>query len=231
MDIKITLPRYETTLPSSGKKVSFRPYTVAEEKIFLVADETGTPEDRYSALKQVIANCTDGVCDVGVLPICDTEWLVAMIRAKSKGEALRVSGCCNACGEWSELVFDLRGIEATKPTDKIEKKIEIADGVGVIMRFPTYSMFVDETKTATERSFAVVVDCVESIFSPTSVYDTKDMKREEVVEFIESLPLDGFEKVRSFFDSMPVVQGNINWTCKCGAANTTEVSGLHNFFG
>jgi hypothetical protein len=37
---KIDLPLFELTVPSSGKKVKYRPYNVREEKILLVAQES-----------------------------------------------------------------------------------------------------------------------------------------------------------------------------------------------
>ena len=37
---KIDLPMFEAELPSSGKKFKYRPFTVKEEKILLVAQES-----------------------------------------------------------------------------------------------------------------------------------------------------------------------------------------------
>ncbi len=41
---KINTPTYEMELPSSGKKIKYRPFLVKEEKILLIALET---EDKF----------------------------------------------------------------------------------------------------------------------------------------------------------------------------------------
>lgn len=231
MDIKIKLPTYKTTLPSTKEAVEYRPFTVAEEKIYLIAEETGTPKDKFSALKQIVRNCTDGAINVEKLPLCDTEWLVAKIREKSKGEMLPVRGYCIACENWQDIEFNLSTLEVKNQEKKIEHKIMIADDVGVVLRFPSYDMFVEEKETLTDRTFEVIGKCIECIFQGEEVHDRNDMSENEIRSFLESLPLDAFEKLKGFFDTMPQVMGEVTWKCSCGSENTTEVSGLHNFFG
>lgn len=231
MDIKIKLPLYKTNLPSTNKDVEYRPFTVAEEKIYLIAEETGTPKDKFMALKQIVRNCTDGEIDVSKIPLCDTEWLVAKIREKSKGEMLPVRGYCVACENWSDIEFNLSTLDVGKPKGKLQNKVMITDDIGVVLRFPSYDLFVEEKDSLTDRTFDVIGKCIECIFQGEEVHDRKDLTEEEISGFLEALPLDAFEKMKAFFDSMPHVVGEITWKCSCGNENTTEVSGLHNFFG
>jgi len=54
---KIDLPIFELELPSTGKKVKYRPFTVKEEKILLVAQESKEPEQTILSVKQIVNNC------------------------------------------------------------------------------------------------------------------------------------------------------------------------------
>lgn len=231
MDIRIKIPTYTTTLPSTKKEIEYRPFTVAEEKIYLIADETGSVRDKFSALKQIVSNCTNGVVDVSKVPLCDTEWIIAKIRGKSKGEELPLRGYCTKCEEWSNLVFDMNTLEVTGNENKIEKKVMLSEDVGVTLRFPSYDLFVEDGNSISERTFDVIEDCIECIFQGDVVHDRKDLSKDEISDFLNSLPSTALEKLTAFFDTMPQVIGTFDWTCKCGHKNTTEVSGLHNFFG
>jgi len=54
---KIDLPIYELTLPSTGEILKYRPFTVKEEKVLLVAQEADDPMQELLAAKQVVNNC------------------------------------------------------------------------------------------------------------------------------------------------------------------------------
>ena len=42
---KITAPNYELVIPSSGKKIKYRPFLVKEEKILVIAMESNDLKD------------------------------------------------------------------------------------------------------------------------------------------------------------------------------------------
>ena len=48
---KIATPTYELVLPSSGKKIKYRPFLVKEEKVLIIAMES---EDEKQLLKQLL---------------------------------------------------------------------------------------------------------------------------------------------------------------------------------
>ena len=54
---KIDLPIFELELPSTGEKIKYRPFTVKEEKILLVAQESNDASQEIMAVKQVVNNC------------------------------------------------------------------------------------------------------------------------------------------------------------------------------
>ena len=92
---KISTPTYELNLPSTGKKVQYRPFLVREEKLLVLALETEDPKDITTAMKTVIKNCiqTRGV-KVETLPTFDIEYLFLNIRGKSVGEEIEVNVIC-----------------------------------------------------------------------------------------------------------------------------------------
>ena len=54
---KITAPTYELVIPSSKKKIKYRPFLVKEEKILVIAMESDDIKDIARAVKQVLGNC------------------------------------------------------------------------------------------------------------------------------------------------------------------------------
>ena len=80
-------PTYELKLPSSNKKIKYRPFLVKEEKVLIIALESKSQSEITSAVKDVLKQCilTKGV-DVDSLPTFDIEYIFLNIRAKSIGE-------------------------------------------------------------------------------------------------------------------------------------------------
>ena len=51
---KIATPTYELELPSSGKKISYRPFLVKEEKLLVLALESEDTKQITTAIKAVL---------------------------------------------------------------------------------------------------------------------------------------------------------------------------------
>ena len=51
---KLNVPKYKLKLPSDGRTVNYRPFLVKEEKLLLLATETGEQADLMSAIKTII---------------------------------------------------------------------------------------------------------------------------------------------------------------------------------
>ena len=92
---KIVTPTHELTLPSNGKKITYRPFLVKEEKILILAIESNSLKDISRAIKDVLRNCilTKGV-KVDELPTFDIEYLFLNIRARSIGESIELVVTC-----------------------------------------------------------------------------------------------------------------------------------------
>ena len=86
---KINTPTYELVLPSTGKKIKYRPFLVREEKILIMAMESEDMNQITSAIIQIISDCLLAK-DIKVesLATFDMEYLFLNIRAKSVGETV-----------------------------------------------------------------------------------------------------------------------------------------------
>ena len=73
-NMKNSLPKYNIVQPSTGKLVTFRPFTVREEKALVIANQTGSYEDFLSTLSDIIDNCFNLTVSAKKLPIFDVEF-------------------------------------------------------------------------------------------------------------------------------------------------------------
>ena len=96
----IATPTYDLELPSSGKKIKYRPFLVKEEKLLVLALESESNKEISTAIKAVLKACiqTRGV-KVEQLPTFDIEYLFLNIRGKSVGEEIEVNLICPDDGE------------------------------------------------------------------------------------------------------------------------------------
>ena len=113
---KISTPTYELEIPSTGKKVKYRPFLVREEKILVMALESEDMGQITNAIVQILSDCitTRGV-KVQELATFDIEYLFLNIRGKSVGEDIEVSVLCPDDGEtYAEVQISIDEIEVVK---------------------------------------------------------------------------------------------------------------------
>ncbi|MBC8442896.1 MAG: baseplate protein [Proteobacteria bacterium] len=227
----ITVPKYNVTIPTSGKNVSFRPFLVKEEKALLMSLESEDVSNIINSLKDTITNCTFGVVDPETLPLAEMCFLFLNIRAKSVGETAEPALTCMGCEETNFVEVDLTSLDIVK-NENHSKKLDIGDGKGIIMKYPTLAMeshFTSQVFSPDNLNFAA--ECIDSIYDGDNVYKHTDYSLEELVEFLESLTHSQFEKVLEFFETMPKLQHSVEFKCeKCGMKNTALLEGIRDFF-
>jgi|TARA_B100000809_G_C15027926_1_gene490865 hypothetical protein len=236
---KIEVPKYELTIPSSRKNVKYRPFLVREEKILLLAMEADDDKQMMGAIQDIIKECVYEDLNVKQMPIFDIEYIFLQLRAKSKGETVDLSFDCGKCKTPIAVTIDLSTIEVTIPEDN-NPKIQLTDEVGVIMRYPSLEVqsIIDSGDNEIENIFSTIESCVESIWDKENVYAAKDHTKEELKDFIESLPENAFEKMQQFFNTLPVLKHEIILDCtatgkgkkKCGWKDNKTLEGLGSFF-
>lgn len=229
---KLNVPKYELKIPSTGKKASYRPYLVKEEKILMLAIESDDQAQMTNALKDIIAACTFGEISVNKLTLFDVEYIFAKLRSKSVGETSKVKLPCESCETSNEVDIDLDSVGITEIPNK---KIELTDDTGMIMKFPSMSDYLDIQNSDADnvdKIFAVISACIESIYSGDEMFDAATHSKEELNEFIESLNTEQFARVNAYLSKMPTAFVMANFKCSnCNHENEIELKGMMNFFG
>ena len=108
----------------------------------------------------------------------------------------------------------------------------LSDKLGIMMRYPTFEMLANlKGQNENETLMELLTICVDNIFDQDNIYYTKDVTREELVDFIDNLQQKDLEKIQEFFETAPKIKKNISFSCrKCGYKENIEVEGLQNFF-
>jgi len=233
---KLEVPIYELTVPSTDEKIKYRPFLIKEEKILLIAMESGANEDVIQAVKQIVSECTFNTLKLGNMPMFDVEYIFLQIRSKSVGEVSKLKILCRDDGEtYANVEVDLTEIEV-QVNDDHTNKIELTDEMGVIMKYPTIDSFSTAgiSDITPENMLDVIVACIDKIYDKKGeeVYDSKDSSKKELMDFVEQMNTTQFQDVQAFFDSMPKLRHEITVVNpKTKVENKVALSGLNDFFG
>jgi hypothetical protein len=243
---KIDVPIYDLELPLSKKKVQFRPFLVKEEKILMMAMESDTDESTTLAIKQILTNCclTEDVA-IDTLPLIDLEYFFLNVRARSVGENVELQYRCNnkvgeevdgvkaECGHVVKLDINILDIKPEQ-ADNHTTKIALTSTTGIIMKYPSLKMMegIDKKdKGDIEVVMETLLSCIDSVYTEDSVFYSKDLSKEELNDFVESLTREQFVKIQEFFDTLPKIKKDIDFKCsKCGYHENITIEGLQSFF-
>lgn len=224
------VPKYPLTLPSSKKKIKFRPFLVKERSILLLALQEGTTEGIVSAVDELFKVCTFGECSVKNMPLIDVEYLFLHIRNKSIGEELDVLHPCIKCETENEVRLNLEDMKTVGLG--ASNDIDLENGMFLKMKHPTLELAAILSDEPTEEEvMRVITSCMDTIIKGDAVYKAQEESEEERNKFISTLTQGQLNKVEDFFKSTPKVMVSGAYTCKqCGEANGIVLEGLENFF-
>ena len=232
---KLITPTYELEVPSTDEKIKYRPFLVKEEKILLLAMESGKPEDIVTAIKQIVVSCTYEKLNVETMPMFDVEYIFLQIRAKSVGEISKLKVLCqDDMKTYAEVEIDLNDIEVQVDEDHTNK-IELTDSMGIFMTYPTIESFSKNSVSNINASnmLDVIAGCVLQIYEDNGkkVYDPKDQTHKELIEFIEQLNTKQFKDIQKFFDTMPKLKHTFKVkNPKTKKTSEVTLTGLNDFF-
>lgn len=237
---KLIVPNYSLTLPSNGKKLTYRPFLVKEEKIMLIAAQSQDPVEIKNAIAQIITNCIlDPDFKVLETPTFDIIWILINLRIQSIGGKVTNNYTCqNAivensiekkCNTPFEITYNLKDIEIIQ--DKtLSKEIKLSPQIGVKLRYPRFSIVEDMNETS-DFDFTLLKEVIEFIYDAEGTYKLSEQSEQEINEFFESLTKDQFRMIEDFLAKLPRFEVNKEHRCEsCGFLHKIKVDDLASFF-
>ena len=236
---KIDTPVYDLELPLSKKKIRFRPFLVKEQRNLLMAMESDDKETIERNIRQVLHNCTltEGL-DIDRLPIIDVEFYFLNLRARSIGEIVQSRYRCEnvveekTCGNLMTAELNILEIQPDM-SNVVNDIIQINNVISVKLKYPEFSVLerANKFESITDMAFDMIAESVEYIFDGEQYYYAAESEPDDIIEFIESLNQDQFNKIENFFNNLPKLNKSIEVDCKkCGFHHTIQVEGLDSFF-
>lgn len=225
-------PLVDIELYTTGEKVSFRPFLVKEEKLLVMAAETNDPVDMIRATQQVVTNCSFGKVRGDEIPIFEMQNIFINLRKTSVGSDIDVRFTCGHCDKKNDIVVDLNNFELHQNEDH-QRLIKVSDTMSVEMSYPKADELKELAGAGEEDAdiYTVSASCLNKIYIEDMTFEHDQTTQEERMEFIENMTGEQFNKIRRFFETMPVLENKIEFTCQsCGKENVAFMNGYMDFF-
>ncbi len=226
---KIQTAVFKTTIPSLNREILMRPFLVKEEKILLMAKQSGEKDQIFLAIKQVIQNCiVDDSLDISKLPYYDIEYLFIQLRINSIGDFIEIEVTDPESQERVKATVDLNDVQVI--SKDVSNKILLNETTALIMKYPT----LDEISKVTEENdvqafFDTLKYCINSVFHEDQTYEFFGYSDQEKTDFIDSLTVKNIEQSKDFISAMPSVEVQAKW--KEGKKDKSlTLKGINNFF-
>ena len=238
---KINTPTYDLTLPSTGKKIKYRPFLVREEKILIMALETEDMAQITNAVIEILDECilTKGI-SVTKLATFDIEYLFLNVRSKSVGETVEVNVTCPDDEKTSvQMEINIDSIKVQKVRGH-KNIIKLDDQYSMKLKYPSMTEFVESNFESgndggegsdIDKSLSMITSCIEMIYDNEESWDASDSSQQELEEFIEQLNSKQFKSIEKFFETMPKLSHKVKVTNpKTGVESQVVLEGLASFF-
>lgn len=232
---KVSSTIYTTKLPTTEQEIKFRAWTMKEEKILLLAKESGEVKEFIDAMVQIVNNCVVSKVDVLKMPILDIEYLYLKIRVKSVGNNIPITIIDPDDNEEYILNLDIDNVDVLLD-DRHNKKIMIDSNLGVIMKYPSIPIAIKMAENLQKENMSdsdaydIVKNCIESIFDDKSVYPTSKCSDAELTEFFESLSPSHFQLLYDFFETMPKLSYVVEYKTRGGVPKKYLIDNIKDFF-
>ena len=230
---KLNTQKFELMIPSTDKKVKYRPFLVKEEKILLQAQQSGKATEMADALVEVIENCTFADVKVDNLPSFDIEYIFLKIRSKSVGEKVTLNVTCPDDNETKvKHTVDLSKVEVEVDDDH-NNNIKLTDTVSVIMSYPTVKTFQGANLAGmnAEEIVSLTGRCIHQIVDGVETHERADIEDKDMDEFLENLTQGQFAEIQKFFTTMPKLKHEVKVTNpKTKKKGTVTLQGMQSFF-
>ena len=232
---KLNTPTYELEMPSTDEKIQFRPFLVKEEKILMIAMESGKNADIVNAVKEIVSACTFDKINISNIPMFDVEYIFLKIMSKSVGETSKLKILCpDDKKTYANVEVNLEEVQVQVGDDHTNK-IDLGSGKGIIMTYPSVDSFLESgiQNITASNMLDMIGSCILQIYEDKGekVYEAKDQTKKELSEFIESMNTGQFKDIQKFFDTMPRLKHTVKVkNPKTKKESEVTLQGLNDFF-
>ena len=227
---EIATPTYTLTIPSTKKKVKYRPFLVKEQKILILAMENEDQEQILDAITNTIKSCLITKVDMTTLALFDIEYLFLQIRARSISEEIEMRVTCADDGETTvDVKFMVDDVKVNFPKGHTNI-IKLDNDLTIEMQYPdldyfTKINFMDEKVD----EYELVAKCIKRVYVGEDDFTSDSL--DESKEWVEGLTNNQFEKIQSFFETMPTLRHVLKVkNPKTKVVNEVVLEGLSDFF-
>ena len=227
-------PEYSTTIPSTGKRIKYQPFSVKEEKVLVLAAESNDPDEITNAISNVLQNCVTTPTDFKVedLALFDVEYLFLKARSKSAGEKIKLRVTDPGDETFTvdhEINIDKIGVEKNKDHSDL---IQLTDTITIKMRYPDISFFNEGISTdSISTTTSLIGRCISQRVIDEEVFNKSEMSDGEIEEWLDGLTTEQFTKISEFFSTMPKLKHSFTLhNTNTDKDFTIELEGLADFF-
>jgi|TARA_R110002153_G_scaffold263863_1_gene425413 hypothetical protein len=228
---KINIPIFEMELPSTKKKIKYRPFTVKEEKILLVAQEADDPMQEIMAAKQVVSNCIIDE-DISKFAMFDLEYVLLVLRSRSVDNTITFQIKDPDTEETVELMIDAENVKFME-YENHTNKIELDGTYTLFLKYPTieeFSTIVKMDEGDPLVNYFIMISCLNYIASEDEVHHFKDYENDDIDAFMDNLEGSVIQKIQNFFETMPKLRHEMKYKNKEGDDKTFVIEGMRSFF-
>ena len=225
-------PIFNINVPSLKKEYKFRPFLVKEEKLLLMAKESQSETDIFTVIKQIVHNCSlDPKLDVNKLTIFDLEYIFLRLRSVSVDNIVKINFKDFEDSKVYEFDVNIDEISVKFPK-KTENTVKINSKTGIIMKYPSASLYGDQDFLNLEKDhlFELIIRCVDKIYDGEEVYEAKNFSKKDIEFFLENLSVKVFEQVQAFLTSTPKLEYVIDYKNSLGNDRKIVLNKLSDFF-
>ena len=227
---EIATPTYTLTIPSTKKKVKYRPFLVKEQKILILAMENEDQEQILDAITNTIKACLITKIDMATLALFDIEYLFLQIRARSISEEIEMRVTCADDGETTvDVKFMVDDVKVNFPKGHTNI-IKLDDNLTIEMQYPDLDYFA-KINFMDEKvdEYELVAKCIKRVYVGEDDFTSDSL--DESKEWVEGLTNNQFEKIQSFFETMPTLRHVLKVkNPKTKVVNEVVLEGLSDFF-
>ena len=231
----LNAPRFNDTLPSTGEDFTYRPFLVKEEKYIQLTKDSEDINVIYESLKSLISSCTS-LENVEKLSLFDIEYIFLRLREKSVGDIIELKMKhidVEDCDHVETVNLDLKNIRVQKYEGHTNLLLlDKNTNVKIKMRYPKYKdvLRLQQGQGDFDSFMEVLISCTEMVTQNDDVFMMKDFSDKDKKEFFLNFNMTHMESVKSFFDTMPKVCYDLEWTCsKCGKKESHTIEGVQSF--